>query len=268
MVAPVAHFDMTFNDLLSLEVDCAVVASDTAALLLLGDGPGQAEATRLADALCQAGGAPAAPSFARLPSPVTLFLGLPILTAPFPILVQSLMTEHNTQFSQLSLFGWIEDNAILEPRAEIIGLTPFGEQPVLFLRDLDLDRPPEAWLRAGQPARWLRVSGVALIDTAHAGPPLPLAGDEAALAALARVLLSDAARFIAGLRADVAGGVALRVALRQRRKTTAPELMRVCDGWRVLSRAARFARLNPAPEPGAARDQVAHSFRLSLPRAW
>lgn len=259
---------MRFNDLLSLEVDCAVVASDTAALLLLGDVPGHTDAIRLADALCQAGGAPSVPSLARLPSPATLYFGLPVLTAPFPILVHSLMTERNTQFDQLSLFGWIEDNAILEPRAEIIGLTPFGEQPVLFLRDLDLDRPPEAWLRAGQPSRWLRVSGVALIDPAHAGPPLPLASDDAALAALARVLPPDAARFIAGLRADVAGGVALRVALRQRRKATAPELMRVCDGWRVLSRAARFTRLNPPGEPGAARDQMAHSFRLSLPRAW
>lgn len=251
---------MTFNDLLSLEVDCHIVASDTAALLLLGETAGD-----LAGALCQVGGAP---SLARLPAPATLYFGLPILTAPFPILVQSLMTERNTQLSQLSLFGWIEENGILEPRAEIIGLTPPGEQPVLFLRDLDLDRPPEVWLRAGQPARWLRVSGVALLDPTHAGAPLPLSGDEAALAALERVLPPDASRLIAGLRADVAGGVALRVALRQRRKTTDPALMRVCDGWRVLSRAARFARLNPAREPGIARDQMGQSFRLSLPRAW
>jgi len=258
---------MIFDDLLSLEVDCEIVASDTAALLLLGDGAGD-----LAGALCQAGDASPAPLLVPVPSPAALYFGLPILTAPFPILVHALMTERNTQLSQLSLFGWIEDNAILEPRAEIIGLTPLGEQPVLFLRDLDLDRPPEAWLRAGQPARWLRVSGVALIDPAHAGAPLPLSGDEAALAAFARVLPPAASQFIAGLRAEVACGVPLRVALRQRRKTTDPGLMRLCDGWRVLSRAARFARLNPAGEPGAARavarDQVAQSFRLSLPRAW
>ena len=253
---------MTFNDLLSLEVDCGIVASDTAAVLLLGDAAGD-----LAGALCQAGASPP-PTLVHLPAPATLYFGLPILTAPFPILVQSLMTERNTQFSQLSLFGWIEENGILEPRAEIIGLTPLGEQPVLFLRDLDLDRPPEVWLRAGQPARWLRVSGVALLDPAHAGAPLQLSGDEAALAAFTRALPPDASQFISGLRADVAGGVPLRVALRQRRKTTAPEWMRLCDGWRVLSRAARFARMNPAREPQAARDQIAQSFRLSLPRAW
>ncbi|MGQ9903897.1 MAG: hypothetical protein ACUVRU_06170 [Anaerolineae bacterium] len=254
---------MTFADLLSLSVNCAGIGSDTAAVLLLGDA-----ADDLAGALCQADGASPAPTLVRLPAPATLYFGLPILTAPFPILVQSLMTERNTQFDQLSLFGWIEENGILEPRAEIIGLTPHGEQPVLFLRDLDLDRPPEAWLRAGQPARWLRVSGVALLDPAHTGAPLPLSGDEAALAAFTRVLPPDASQFISGLRADVAGGIPLRVALRQRRKTTAPEWMRLCDGWRVLSRAARFARINPAREPEAARAQIAQSFRLSLPRAW
>lgn len=253
---------MTFNDLLSLEVDCDIVASDTAAVLLLGDA-----ADDLAGALCQAGASPA-PTLVHLPAPVTLYFGLPILTAPFPILVQSLMTERNTQFDQLSLFGWIEENGILEPRAEIIGLTPLGEQPVLFLRDLDLDRPPEAWLCTGQPARWLRVSGVALLDPTHTGAPSLLSGDEAALAAFTRVLPPDASQFISGLRADVAGGIPLRVALRQRRKTTAPEWMRLCDGWRVLSRAARFARINPAREPQTAHSQMAQSFRLSLPRAW
>ncbi len=259
---------MTFDDLLSLEVNCEVVASDTAALLLLEADTGHTASLTLAGALCQSGGAPAALSLAHLPAPATLYFGLQILTAPFPILVHSLMTEHNTQLDQLSLFGWIEENGILEPRAEIIGLTPLGEQPVLFLRDLDLDRPPQAWLRVGQPARWLRVSGVALIDPTHAGPPLSLVGDEAALAALAFALPAEASQFLAGLRAAVASGVALRVALRQRRKTTAPAWMRVCDGWRVLSRAAPFARLDPACEPEGMRKQVSQSFRLSLPRAW
>ncbi len=110
--ARIAHIDMTFDDLLSLEVDCEIVASDTAALLLLGDGAGD-----LAGALCQAGDASPAPLLVPVPSPAALYFGLPILTAPFPILVHSLMTERNTQLSQLSLFGWIEDNAILEPRA-------------------------------------------------------------------------------------------------------------------------------------------------------
>ncbi len=259
---------MTFDDLLSLEVNCEVVASDTAALVLLEADAGHAASLTLAGALCQAGDAPAALSLTHVPAPARLYFGLPILTAPFPILAHSLMTEHNTQLDQLSLFGWIEDNAILEPRAEMIGLTPLGEQPVLFLRDLDLDRPPQAWLCVGQPARWLRVSGVALLDPTHAGSPLPLVGDEAALAALAFVLPSEASQFLAGLRAAVAGGVALRVALRQRRKTSAPAWMRLCDGWRVLSRAAPFARLDPRCEPERMRRQVAQTFRLSLPRAW
>ena len=254
---------MTFNDLLALDVDCEIVASDTAALLLLGDAAGD-----LADQLNQAGATPATTRLTRLAPAAKVYFGLAILTAPFPILVQSLMTEHNTQFSQLSLFGWVEDNAILEPRAEIIGLTPFGEQPVLFLRDLDLDRPPEAWLHTGQPTRWLRVSGVVLADAKHSGEPIPLAGDDAALAALDRVLPADAAPFVAGLRADVTSGISLRVALRQRRKTTDPRLMHVCDGWRVLARAARFARLNPAGSASETRDRVAKGFRLSLPRAW
>jgi hypothetical protein len=249
---------MRFDDLLSLTVPGDAVASDAAALLLIGDRAGA-----LAERMCQA-----APGARRpLPSPARVLFGLAILTEPYPVLVGSLMTEHNTQLNQLSLFGWIEDNAILEPRAEILGLTPWGEQPLLFLRDLDLDRPPEAWLAAGQPAAWLRVAGVAIADSHHAGPPLDLAGDEAALSALEIVLPGDAA-FLRELRTEVAGGTPLRVALRRRRKAAHPELMRACDGWRVLARAARFIRLNPDPDVDGARQSVEQAVRLNLTRRW
>jgi len=249
---------MNFTELLHFDLDCEIVATDTAALLAVGD-----RAAALSEHFCQSG---LTPPRARLDPPAGILFGLAILTEPYPILVNSLMTEHNARLDQLSLFGWIEENAILEPRAEILGLTPLGQEPVLFLRDLDLDRPPEAWLKTGQPARWLRVVGVALADGRHDGDPLPISGDEAALAALERVAPQDAQPFVADLRATVAGGVLLRSALRQRRKATASGLMRLCDGWRVLSRAARFARFNP--DSGPRRGQGEGLFRLELPRKW
>src|SRR6266542_778385 len=119
---------MKFSDLLSLPVSAEVVASRTACLLIIGDG---ATARGLADELAGAS------AFRRESGNVRVLFGLPVLTLPYPILVNSLMTEHNTRFDQLSLFGWIEDNAILEPRAEVFGLTPLAEDPELFLRDLD-----------------------------------------------------------------------------------------------------------------------------------
>ncbi|MCS7060946.1 MAG: hypothetical protein RMN25_07240 [Anaerolineae bacterium] len=254
---------MTFDDLLSLEVNCGIVASDTAALLIIGEG-----SAALTEVLCRSEPDTMRVRLQCVPAPAKVLFGLPVLTAPFPILVQTVMTERNTQLNQLSLFAWIEDNGILEPRAEVIGLTPFGEQPVLFLRDVDLDRPPEAWLRSPQPARWMRVSGVALADPAHIGEPMELHGDGAALAALEWVLPADAQPFLAGLRAEADKGTPLRAALRQRRRTTDARLMHVCDGWRVLARAARFIRLNPARDPRQTWEGVAQNVRLSLPRAW
>ena len=188
-----------------------------------------------------------------------VMFGLPVLTMPYPVLVNSLMTERNTQLSQLSLFGWIEDNGILEPRAEVLGLTPLAEDPVLFLRDIDLDRPPEAYLQP-RPGAWLRVAGVAIACNDYMADPVLLEGADAALSALEVLLPPAALELVKALRAETDAGAPLHHALRQHRRTTPAEVMTVCDGWRVLSRAARFALAGPAA--------LNVPFRLDAPRKW
>jgi hypothetical protein len=244
---------MKFTDLLSLEILCETVVAQKACLFVIGDG-----AATVADQFTQAG------ALRRLSETQRALFGLPVLTLPYPILVNSLMTEHNTRLEQLSLFGWVEDNAILEPRAEVFGLTPLGEDPVLFLRDLDLDRRPEAYVQAAQPAGWLRVAGVVIAKQDYAGGPATLAGDDGALSALDVVLPADAQTFVASLRAEVAQGKALRQVLRAHRRGTAAALMAQCDGWRVLSRAARFVLMGTAQDAA----QTAGLFRLDAPRRW
>jgi hypothetical protein len=196
---------------------------------------------------------------------VRLLFGLPILTAPFPLFVGGLMTERNAPLEQLSLFGWIEDHYLEQPRAEVFGLTPFAEQPVLFLRDFDMDRPVEAWFQTPQPARWVCAAGVAIATARASGEPQELTGDQAALAALEHVLPPDAQPFVEGLGLDVARGQSLRAALRQRRKTTDESLMAICDGWRILARAAPFRRFDPTPER---RDTVDGVLRLAPEKRW
>jgi hypothetical protein len=252
---------LTFNDLLSLEVNCQLVASSQAVLLVIGDG-----AEALSDKLC------ATPGLSPINTPDNMahvLFGFSIMTAPFPLLVGRLMTERNTLFDKLSLFGWVEDNAILEPRAEVLGLTPFGEQPILFLRDLDLDRPVEAWIQTqpaiAAPARWLRVAGVAIADSAYAGDVQTLSGDAGAVAALSRTLPADAQPFLLGLANEVAQGKTLRAALRTRRKTTDDALMHLCDGWRILAHATKIIRVNPA---GDVDMQVAEPVLLEPVRKW
>jgi hypothetical protein len=245
---------LSFNDLLSLEVKGQLVASSQAVLLVIGDG-----ATALADKLC------AKSNLSSIGNSANVLFGFSIMTAPFPLLVGRLMTERNTLFDKLSLFGWVEDNAILEPRAEVLGLTPFGEQPILFLRDLDLDRPVEAWIQTQQPARWLRVAGVALADSAYAGDSQTLSGDAGALAVLSRTLPADARPFLLGLANEVAQGKTLRAALRARRKTTDDALMHLCDGWRILAHATKIIRVNPA---GDVDMQMAEPVLLEPVRKW
>jgi hypothetical protein len=245
---------LTFNDLLALEVNGQLVASSQAVLLVLGDG-----ATTLADKLC------AKSNLSLIGNSAKVWFGFSILTAPFPLLAGALMTERNTLFDKLSLFGWVEDNAILEPRAEVFGLTPFGEQPVLFLRDLDLDRPVEAWIQTTQPTRWLRVAGVAIADVAYAGDSQTLSGDAGALAALSRALPADAQPFVLSLASEVASGKTLRAALRARRKTTDDALLHLCDGWRILAHATKIVRVNPS---GDVDMQVAEPVLLEPVRKW
>jgi hypothetical protein len=174
------------------------------------------------------------------------------------------MTERNTTFDQLSLFSWIEDHYIDQPRAEVFGLTPFAERPVLFLRDFDMDRPIEVWFRTPQPARWLQVAGVAIATAQHTGVPQLLKGDEASLLALQHALPADALPFLQTIRAEVDAGDALKSVLRKHRKAAEPSLMRVLDGWRVLPQAARFIRVNPA----GGEHPIDDALKLNQPKRW
>ncbi len=239
---------MTFDDLLSLDVPCEMLHGKTACLLLIGDAAAELSGRLVSTLPVQ-----------RASGSARVLFGLPVMTLPYPILVQSLMTERNTQLGQLSLFGWIEDNAILEPRAEVFGLTPLAENPVLFLRDLDLDRPPEAYVHTEQ-GFWLRVAGVVIARYAHAGAPVMLEGADGALSALEVLLPADAQGLAKALRAEVNTGQPLHHALRIHRRTTRPEWMAQCDGWRVLSRAARFMLA------GSSTGNL--PFRLDVPRKW
>jgi hypothetical protein len=243
-----------FDELLHIDVQCDLALADPAALLIIGD--------RTADLTrdLQVAG-----KLALSESRIRVLFGLPILTAPFPLFVGGVMTERNTPLEQMSVFGWIEDHYIEQPRAEVFGLTPFAEQPVLFIRDFDLDRPVEAWFQSSQPARWVRVAGVAIATASASGDAQELKGDQAALAALACTLPADAQPFVDGLSLDVARGTPLRVALRQRRKTTDAVLMNVCDGWRVLAQAMPFVRFNPTAGHGGAVDGV---LRLAPEKRW
>ncbi|MCL4507800.1 MAG: hypothetical protein M1434_03540 [Chloroflexi bacterium] len=246
---------MQFTDLLSLPVTGEMVAGRTACLLAIGDGANPC-AAQLA--------ATSAGDLAHSSGEMSVYFGLPVLTLPYPILVNSLMSERNTRFDQLSLFGWLEDNAILEPRAEIVGLTPLAEDPVLFVRDLDLDRPPECYVMA-RPARWLRVAGVVIARRDHAGAPAMLNPADGALSALEVSLPASLQPLAASLRAEVASGGELRLVLRARRRGTDPAIMALCDGWRVLARAARFMLSGPAWD---APEQARRLFRLDAPRRW
>ncbi len=244
----------SFDQLLHLEVRCALATAQHAALLIFGD-----RADALARQLSEKG------KIRCTSAVVRVLFGLPILTAPFPLFVGAVMTERNTILDQMSAFAWIEDNAIEQPRAEVFGLTPFGEQPVLFVRDFDMDRPVEAWLQTAQPMGWARVVGAAIAASGHAGEARPLPPDEAALALMSLDLPADAQPLVASLAEDVSRGIALKAALRQRRKTTDPGLMRVCDGWRVFSRAASTVRLNPLPDQSG---RVEDALWLAPPRRW
>ena len=244
----------SFNQLLHIDVRCVQAIAGHAALLIVGDCANDLS-HRLAEAGC----------VIHTEQDARLWFGLPILTAPFPLFVGALMTERNTILQQMSLFAWIEDNAIEQPRAEVFGLTPFGEQPVLFLRDFDLDRPVEVWLQTPQPTGWAQVVGAAVATAQHAGPRRALAPDQAALALMQHTLPADAQPFVAGLAAEVKQGTTLKVALRRQRKTTSEALMNLCEGWRVLARAAAVVQLNPC---AGGNDQVGDLLKLAPPKRW
>ncbi|PJF47448.1 MAG: hypothetical protein D6709_02860 [Chloroflexi bacterium] len=244
----------SFDQLLRLDAHGVLATAQGAALLIFGD---------CADALAQQ--LTLHQAIVCTPAKVRMLFGLPILTAPFPLFVGAVMTERNTLLDQMSAFAWIEDNYIEQPRAEVFGLTPFGEQPVLFMRDFDMDRPVEVWLQAPRPMGWVRVVGAAIATSHRAVEAQLLPPDEAALALMALDLPADAQPFVESLAMDVARGVSLKAALRQRRKTTDPALMYVCDGWRVFSRSAGVVQLNPLQHSP---DRVEDVLRLAPPRRW
>ena len=257
---------LTFDDLLSLEFPGDAVATAQSSVLILGQPEARQQLVK--QLLSRSTGA----GLTQLQPPPSLYFGFAIMTAPFPLLVSSLMTERNSPLGKLSLFGWVEDNFMIEPRSEVFGLTPFGEQPVLFLRDFDLDRPVETWMRV-YPDRWLRAAGVVIADANYpaeqAGEMQELAGDQGALAALSCVLPADAHNFLVALTHEVGSGKSMRAVLRARRKTTDDALMHVCDGWRILANAVKVVRVNPLAEAGAdASANLVDPIRLDKPRAW
>lgn len=220
-----------FDDVLSIEVRCRVVRSGSAAIMVVGD----------------ASDAWVSVQQARDISPwnvTRVLFGLATYTASWPILIRQLVAERGLKLQTLALFGWIEDNFITEPRAEIFGITPFGEEPVLFIRDFDLDQPPQCCVVFTKPdgQELLLLAGVLWVDTS-ADERLTLENDEAAIFGL-ELSLPEPTRALAELlRADVAGGKSLRTALKAARKHVAPDLMTLADGWRVLTRAVPMIRV-------------------------
>ena len=263
---------LTFDDLLSLNFPGDAVAVSQFSLVILGQPAARQQLVQQLMARPTKG----AQLEQLQPVPPILF-GYSILTAPFPLLMNSLNTERNTLFKSLSLFGWVEDNFINEPRAEMYGLTPFGEEPVMFLRDLDLDRPVEGWMRPSVDGtlseRWLRVAGIVIADPNYpaeqADDMQTIEGDQAALAALSCVLPADTHNFLLALTHEVGSGKPLRAVLRARRKTTDDALMHVCDGWRILTQAVKVVRLNPFVEASAdASANLIEPIQLAKPRTW
>lgn len=185
----------SFNDLLHLDFHGILATWRNAALAVIGD-----RAETFAESLKADKGIP------YTSTQIRVWLGLPILTAPFPLFVGAVMTERNTILNQMSVFAWLEDNYIEQPRAEVLGLTPFGEQPVLFVRDFDMDRPLEAWLQTPQPTDWARLVGIVIASSRYSGEQQSLPPDRAALVLMAMHLPGDAQPFVEELARDVAGG--------------------------------------------------------------
>jgi hypothetical protein len=129
----------------------------------------------------------------------------------------------------------------------VIGLTPYGEQPVMFLRDFDMDRPVELWAQTGQPTRWVRIAGVAIASLDSAATYQTLTSDDGALQALQEALPADAQEFAESLRLEAArsAGTPLKTLLRARRKLADAALMAQADGWRVIAQATPLLRVNP-----------------------
>ena len=233
-----------FEGVLSIDLQCRMLRVGSAVILVLGDA---GEAWVASQTGCDI-----TPWIS-----VRVLFGLAIYTASWPILLKQVVAERGLTLQSLSLFGWIEDNFMTEPRAEVKGITPFGEEPLLFIRDLDLDLPPQCCvinLHGAQP-EMLLLAGVLWVD-ASAEERLVLEHDEAAVFGLELSLPAAAKPFAEMLRAECAGGRNLRSALKAFRQQMSPMLMTHADGWRVLTRAVPMVRL------GVRDTAVSDSFEL------
>jgi hypothetical protein len=220
-------------DLLRLPVRGSLVMRENAALLVFGD-----QSVLLASTLAAGG------RLSHEVAALDIFFGLPYYSARAPLLMRALTTEKGTALSTLALFAWIEDNFVIEPRAEVFGQTLFGEEPLLFLRDCDLDRPVEGWFHAPGSGAWVRLAGIVLASSRASAGTQHLRGDDAALHTLEQVFPLDGQMFVEALSLAFARGGKLKALLRAQRKSTAPEIMALCDGWRVLCNALPVVRVN------------------------
>jgi hypothetical protein len=220
-----------FDDVLSIFVRARLLRLDSAAFLVLGDANDVWVAQQ-------------APRDITPWADTRLLFGLPAHTQANPVLVRRVIAERGAEFNTLSLFAWIEDQFVYEPRAEIFGVTPFGEEPFLFLRDLDLDRPPQvcAENEPGATHPLLLLAGVLWVDANVAHGVHTVAPDEAALTGVSLTLPEQLRAFADVLRAEAATAD-LKAVLRRMRKQLNPDLAHFLDGWRVLSRAVPLGEL-------------------------
>ncbi|HQZ21862.1 MAG TPA: hypothetical protein PLW39_06285 [Thermoflexales bacterium] len=217
---------MIFSDLLQLPVACDLITGKTGAVLVMGDRRGEIAISS---------------KEARRGVAARVFFGLPVHTSPAPVLMRSLLTERGARFDDFSLFAWIEENYLAQPRADIVGLMPNGVQPLFFLRDLDLDLPPEAYVREGE--AWARVRGVVVVRESQ-GSERSKRSDPFSLAL--RYALPNEQKLVDELQAAARDNASLRAAIRARRKIHPPEVLRVCDAWRVLAQAAPLLACDPS----------------------
>jgi hypothetical protein len=229
-----------WDDVLAISIRCRVMRVGSAAFLLLGE----------------ASDAWAAAQHGRDISPwleTRVLFGLPVYTMPNPILIKSVVAERGTEFRSLTCYSWIEDNFMTEPRAEVLGVTPYGDDPLIFLRDCDLDRPPQCCVQnePGQPYPLLLLAGAVWVDGAMASDTHMLEPDAAAMTGMQLTLPDEVRDFADLLRSEVAGGLELRKVLKTLRKQIDPNLTHFAEGWRVISRAAPMAHIghaDPAPD--------------------
>lgn len=221
---------MQFTDLLQLPIPCGLITGSAGAILVMGDQRGQ---------ITLPGKETRRNAVARV------FFGLGLHHSPTPLLMHSLITERGTTLNDFSLFAWIEENFMAQPRADIVGLMMNGVQPLFFLRDLDLDVPPEAYIREGE--TWLRVRGVVLAEQGSAASQSLSKGERSdPLITALRLALPDHQKLVDDLQPEAKDNASLRAAIRARRKTHPPEVLRVCDAWRVLAQAAPLLAVDPS----------------------